>query len=364
MKLSFGHRSISPLTVIWLTAFAAAQAQITPFTTQPAAQSQTSPTQPQQQGQPTAGIAPATPGSQATTETIRPSYELGPSDQVMIHAPDAEELNDKTFKIEDDGTATLPLVGAVKMGGLTVEQVEDDLKNRLKTYIRNPLVSITVVQFRSAPVFFVGQFLRPGIYALQGRHTLVEMMQSVGGLQPTASRRIKITRKNESGPIPLSSAVEDPGTRTSSVEIGLVSLTQNINPAEDIVLQPYDVVSVDRAESVYLMGAFKAAPIQLGDRESISILQVLAESGLAEDEAQMNKAYILRPVLDTARRAKIPIDLTKVLSTEANDYPLLANDILVVPKKKDRSAMMNRLETMGLGLVSSLLVISLLNGKL
>ncbi|HEY3824902.1 MAG TPA: polysaccharide biosynthesis/export family protein [Bryobacteraceae bacterium] len=363
MKLSFGHRSISPLTVIWLTAFAAAQAQITPFTTQPAAQ--TPQTQQQQQGQSTQGIAPVTPGAQTSIETIRPNYELGPSDQIQIHAPDAEELNDKTFRIEDDGNATLPLVGAVKMGGLTVGQVEDDLKNRLKTYIRNPLVSITVVQFRSAPVFFVGQFQRPGIYPLQGRHTLVEMMQSVGGLQPTAGRRIKITRKNESGPIPLSSAVEDPGTKTSSVEISLVSLTQNINPAEDIVLQPYDIITADRAESVYLMGAVgKAAPIQLGDRDSISVLQVMAESGTVGDDAQLSKAYILRPVLDTARRARIPLDISKVMSTEGNDYPLLANDILVIPKKKDRSALINRLETMGLGLVSSLLVFSLINGKL
>ena len=190
---------------------------------------------------------------------------------------------------------------------MTVVQIEDDLKERLKTYVRNPQVSITVVQFRSAPVFFVGQFQRPGIYALQGRHTLVEMLQSVGGLQPTAGRRIKVTRKGESGPIPLSAATEDPGGKTSSVEIGLVSLTQNINPAEDIVLQPYDVISVDLAEQVYLMGGFsgKTGPVQVGDRDYISVLQVLSQAGGLAPDALPEQAYILRPVLDTSRRAKI-----------------------------------------------------------
>jgi polysaccharide biosynthesis/export protein len=369
VHLSFVRSFINLLTVIWLATFAAAQAQITPFTTQPPpSQSQTQPNAPATPGSPsttpgaaTAGVAPTTPGSQTSVE-VRPTYELGPSDQIMIHAPDAEELNDKTFRIEDDGTATLPLVGIVKMGGLTVGKIEDDLKERLKTYVRNPQVSITVVQFRSAPVFFVGQFQRPGIYALQGRHTLVEMLQSVGGLQPTAGRRIKVTRKGESGPIPLSAATEDPGGKTTSVEIGLVSLTQNINPAEDIVLQPYDVISVDRAEQVYLMGAFgKTGGFDVGDRDYISVLQVISQAGGLSPDAIPEKAHILRAVLDTSRRAEIPINLAKVLSTEANDYPLLPNDILFVPHKKATNDILTRLETVGISAAISVLIFGLVN---
>jgi polysaccharide export outer membrane protein len=350
---------INAVTVVWLSTFAAAVGQITPFTTQPQAQSQSPQNAPAAAG----AAAPAVPGTQTSVESIRPTYELGPSDQIMVHAPDAEELNDKTFRIEDDGTATLPLVGVVKMGGLTVSQIEDDLKNRLKTYVRNPVVSITVVQFRSSPVFFVGQFQRPGIYALQGRHTLVEMMQSVGGLQATAGRKIKVTRKIESGPIPLGSAVVDPATKTSSVEISLVSLTQNINPAEDIELQPYDVVSVDRAEQVYLIGAFsgKTGGFDVGDRDYISVLQVLSQAGGLAPTAIPEKALILRPVLDTARRAEIPINLTKVLSTEGNDYPLLPNDILFVPAKKPTSPTLERLQTILISTGISVLIFGLVN---
>jgi len=349
---------ISAVTVVWLSSFAAAVGQITPFTTQPQAAPQSQQTAPA-----TAGVAPTTPGTQTSVESIRPNYELGPSDQFMVHAPDAEELNDKTFRVEDDGTATMPLVGVVKISGFTVSQVEDDLKNRLKTYVRNPLVSITVVQFRSSPVFFVGQFQRPGIYALQGRHTLIEMMQSVGGLQPTAGRRIKVTRKSESGPIPLASAAVDPATKTSSVEISLVSLTQNINPAEDIELQPYDVISVDRAEQVYLVGAFagKTGGIEVGDRDYISVLQVLSQAGGLTPNAIPEKALILRPVLDTARRAEIPINLAKVLSTEGNDFPLLPNDILFVPAKKAKSPLVDRLETILISTGLSVLIYGLVN---
>jgi polysaccharide biosynthesis/export protein len=360
-------RSINAATVIWLATFAVAQAQITPFTTQPQPLNQTQPqplnqTQPQSQpGVPGAPVsAPATPVAQAPID-VRPNYELGPSDQILIHAPNAEELNDKAFRIEDDGTATLPLLGVVKMGGSTLQQVEEDLKNRLKTYVRDPVVTITVVQFRSAPVFFVGQFMRPGIYPLAGRHTLVEMMQTVGGLQPTAGRRIKVTRKTESGPIPLSSAVADPGAKTTSVEISLVSLTQNINPAEDIELQPYDVISVERAEQVYLLGAFgRSGGIDIGDRDYISALQLISQAGGLGESAIPEQAVILRPVLDTARRAMIPVNLAKVLTTEGNDYPLLPNDILYVPAKKKSKFMesqwFTRILTIAVSIGTSLLL--------
>lgn len=359
--------------LIWLAGLPAIYGQITPFTTQPQAATQTPGQTPQSQTAPggsqlgplQGGLTPQRPGTQTSVETIRPNYELGPTDQVMIHAPESEEINDKTFRVEDDGTITLPLVGIVKVGGSTVSQVESDIKDKLKTYVRNPTISITVVQFRSSPVFFVGQFQRPGMYALQGRHTLIEMLEGVGGLQPTAGRRIKIIRKNESGPIPLSSAVEDPASKTSSVEITLLALTQNVNPAEDIELEPYDVVQVDRAEQVYLQGAGfagKAGGVDVADRDYITVLQVLSGSPLAPN-ALPKEAYILRPVLNTQRKARVPIDLTKIISTEANDYPLFPGDILVVPAKKEVSPLATRVGTIVLtGLASS--VIFLLINKL
>jgi polysaccharide biosynthesis/export protein len=352
---------ICAVAAVCLSASAAA-GQITPFTTQPQPAAQTQQNTPPAAGgaTPAGSVAPTVPGAQV--ESIRPNYELGPSDQIMVHAPDAEELNDKTFRVEDDGTATMPLVGVVKIGGSTVTQVEDDLKNRLKTFIRNPLVRITVVQFRSSPVFFVGQFQRPGIYALQGRHTLIEMMQSVGGLQPTAGRRIKITRKAESGPIPLGAAVTDPVTKSSSVEISLVSLTENINPADDIELQPYDVVSVDRAELVYAAGGLtKTGTFDVGDRDFISALQLLSQAGGLLPGAIPERAVILRPVLDTGRRAMIPLDLAKVLSTEGNDYPLLPNDVLYVPVKKPKSPLVERLETILISTGVSVIIYGLIN---
>jgi polysaccharide biosynthesis/export protein len=319
----------------------------------------------QSQPQTAQGAPPPDAQTQGTaamgTEAFRPSYELGVSDQILIHAPDADEINEKPFRIDEDGTITLPLIGVVKAAGVTVQQLEDSVKEKLKTYLRNPVISITVVQFRSSPVFFVGDFMRPGIYALQGRHTLVEMLMSVGGLQANAARRIKVTRRDDAGPLPLESAIRDPETKTSSVEISLAALSQNINPAEDIVLEPNDTISAEKVEQVYVQGAVeKNGGFDIGDKDYLSSLQLISLAGGLTPDAEPEKARILRPILNSTRRAEIPLDLKRVLATEGSDYPLLPNDVLYVPRRKTASQTLSRLGIMGSSIIPSLIIYALL----
>lgn len=280
-------------------------------------------------------MAQQNPPAQAQTDTIRPTYVLGAGDQIMIRANDVEDISDKPFSIDADGFVTLPLLGRIRAGGISVQELEVDLVERLKMYVRAPQVIVNVVQFRREPVFFVGAFKSPGIYPLLGRRTLVEMLASIGGLEPNASRRIKVTRRKEFGTLPLPNAIDDPVNKVSSVEISMGSLRENVNPAEDIVLEPFDVISVERAEMVYINGEVgKVGAVELGERDSVSIAQAITLAGGLTRSANAKEARILRPVLNTSRRAEIPIDLTRVLKGQANDFPLLPNDVLYIPRSR------------------------------
>ncbi len=294
-----------------------------------------------QPGQPTAAPGqvnqPQVP-AELPADSIRPNYVLGPNDQFLIRAPGVEEINDRPFRIDAEGFVNFPLIGRLRVGGLTQQQLEAELIKRLREYIVNPQVIVTMSQFRSEPVFFVGQFSKPGIYPLQGRRTLVEMLSSIGGLQANASRHIKVTRRAEYGTIPLPNAIDDPEKKISSVEIGMGSLRENVNPAEDIVLQPFDVVSVERAELVYINGEVgKVGGIELGERESVSIAQALTMAGGFSRDASRGKVRILRPILNTDRRAAIEVDANRVLEGKENDVPLLPNDVLFVPRSYSRT---------------------------
>jgi len=280
-------------------------------------------------------VNPAQPPRELPSDSIRPNYVLGPNDQILIRSPQAEEINEKPFRIDAEGSINLPLLRKVKAGGLTVQELEAELVKRLREFIREPQVIITMIQFRSEPVFLVGMFRAPGIYPLQGRRTLLEMLASIGGLQPNASRRIKVTRRAEYGVIPLSSAIVDPDKKVSTVEIGIASLRDNPNPAEDIILEPYDVISVERAEQIYVNGEVgRIGGIEVGERDSVSVSQVLTMSGGFAKEANRTTVRVLRPILNTNRRAVIDVNVKRVLEGKDNDFPLLPNDLLYVQHSK------------------------------
>jgi polysaccharide export outer membrane protein len=305
-------------------------------------------------GQQPGQTRPETPA--AATFAVRPDYTLGPNDQILIRAPLADDINERPFRVDSDGFITLPTYGRIQAAGMTVQNLEMQLVTLLSATIRNPSVTITMVQFRNEVVYVTGEFKTPGVYPLNGQ-TLVEMLSAVGGLQPTASRRIRITRRADQGVIPLPDAIVDPG-KNSSVEISLQRLTESINPVEDIKLQPNDVLFSGRAERVYVNGEVtKPSAVEMGQRDTMSILQALVESGGLTQNAVQNKVTVLRPVLGTTRRSEFVIDLKRVQEGKDNDFPLLPNDVVMVGRDSKRAFWL----PVGTGLVSSVpyLVISL-----
>jgi polysaccharide export outer membrane protein len=246
-----------------------------------------------------------------------------------------EEITNRPYIVDEEGFVTLPLVGQVQAAGLTVERFEAALIDLLKQYVRQPQLTVVVTQFSSDPVFFVGAFNAPGIYPLTGKRTLVEMLSSIGGLSPTASKRLRVTRRIEQGRIPLPNAVDTPDGKGTTVEINLQVLYSTVNPAEDITLQPFDVVSAERAEVVYVTGAvIKEGGIPLEERETLTVLKALALSGGAQPNAKLKQGKVLRQVMDSSRRAEIPVNLNDIREGRANDFPLMANDILFLPRGK------------------------------
>jgi len=330
LRLTVRHRGdLALLLVLGLSAFAQAQ---------PAGQSPTD--QQNQTPQPQAQTPSQLPARELPPDSIRPNYVLGPNDQILVRAPQAEEINEKPFRIDADGNINMPLIGKIRAGGMTQQELEAEIVRRLKEYIREPQVIVVVTQFRSEPVFFVGAFAHPGIYPLSGRRTLVEMLTAIGGLQPNASRHIKVTRRAEYGAIPLPNAIVDPEKKISTVDISMGSLRENVNPAEDIILQPYDVISVERAEQIYITGeVLHTGGFELQDRDSISVLQAVSQAGGFTRDAKRDTVRVLRPIVNTTRRAEIDIDVNDIYAGKANDFPLLPNDVLYVPRNYKRVAL-------------------------
>lgn len=89
----------------------------------------------------------------------------------------------KTLRVSSQGTLSFPLIGTVKVAGLTPAQVEKRLEDLLSQgYFKNPPVSVLVVEYRSKEVFVLGAVNKPGTYPLTGPATLLEMISRAGGV--------------------------------------------------------------------------------------------------------------------------------------------------------------------------------------
>jgi polysaccharide export outer membrane protein len=239
------------------------------------------------------------------------------------------------------------MVGRLQAGGLTAEELEKDLAARLKPFIRNPSVSVNVVELRSQPVSVIGSVNTPGVHQLQGKKTLVEMLSLAGGARADAGYSVKITRQKEWGSIPLPNATTDSTGHYSIAEVNLKQIMEAKNPAENIFIMPNDVISVPRAEMVYVIGDVKkAGGYVLSDTANMSVLQALSMASGLEKTARASKATILRASTSKdLNRTEIPVDLQKILKGKAKDVPMEHEDILFVPGNKTKAAAIRALES-------------------
>jgi polysaccharide export outer membrane protein len=295
---------------------------------------------------PASGAVATAEAPQVNTEAKKPvAYILGPQDAVLIKLLNADELGTLPYPIDLRGMINVPMAGRIHAAGLTVEQLEGALTERFKEYLQDPVVTVTIAEFHSQRISVLGQVTTPGVHQIQGEKTLFEVISEAGGLKQEAGDVLKITRRMEWGPIPLPGAVSDPSNEFSVAEVSIRSVMEAQNPAQNIQVKPDDVITVPKADLIYVIGAVKkAGGYVLSERVDMSVLQALSMAEGLERTAASGKAMILRGGSTSPNHTEIPVNIKNILAGKTSDVPLLANDILFIPTSAAKSASLRALE--------------------
>ena len=298
------------------------------------------------------GAAAQNPAANATSEQkpkcdnqIRSTYLLGPDDQLEISGPELTEATNKPVRIDGDGNVQVPLAGSVHVAGWTVQQTEQELDKVLSKYIRHPQVVVNVTEVRSQPVSVLGAVNSPGVHQVQGHKTVLEMLAAAGGIRQDAGYSIRITRQVEWGCIPLPDAQIDATGRYSVAEVNLQKIMDAKTPEENIQILPHDVISVPKAEMVYVIGeVHRSGGFVLGEHKSISVLQALSLAEGLNTGADPRHAKILRLKPDADQREELKVDVKDALNGKKPDFPLQGEDILFIPGSTGKKAALRGLE--------------------
>ena len=285
-----------------------------------------------------------------------PAYVLGPGDQINLHVTDMEDLPDRPLRIDPSGFIDLPLAGRIEAAGLTLDQFKAELSGKLSKYITSPEISINLADSGSQPVSVIGEVNLPGVQQLSGSRRLIEVISLSGGLKPDAGPSVLVTRDPRWGRIDTPGSVMQ-ADGYSTVTLSLDDLMTAKNPEDNLILRPNDVVSIPRAELIYVLGdVHKPGGFPLSTHANMSLLHVLSlAEGLGPDNSAKH-ARILRQAPDgDGTPREIPVDIDKIVAGQAPDFPLMANDVLFVPLSGVKLVSRRALEA-AVGITSGLLI--------
>ena len=135
----------------------------------------------------------------STADANEASYLIGPGDMLSVYVWKEKDLQ-KEVVVKPDGHISFPLVGEVKASGMSSTELTNLLTEKLKAFIPNPNVTVSVLQSTSNRIYVIGQVNKPGQFITLQYMDVLQALTLAGGLTPYAdSDDIKIIRRSESG---------------------------------------------------------------------------------------------------------------------------------------------------------------------
>ena len=266
-----------------------------------------------------------------------PVQRVGPDDLLGISVYDSPELT-RTVRVSTDGTIRLPMVKEkIKVTGLLPVDLENEISRVLKEeeLMVDPVVTVSVVEYRSRPIKIVGSVKRPLTFQAVGPTNLLDAISRAEGLSDDAGPEILVSRQQpdaDGRPVTL--------TQRISVKTLMDATDSDLN----LTLQGGEEIRIPEAGRIFVLGNVKkpgSFPVKDSTETSVFRIMALAE-GLLPFSGKI--AYIYRREGATGGKNEIPIDLDKIMQRKSPDVSLLANDILYVPDRTGRRQMMTALE--------------------
>jgi len=266
--------------------------------------------------------APGTvPDGGSNTENL-PTQRVGPDDLLSVSVADCPELT-RNFRVLGDGTLALPLLKErIPANNKLPGELEIEIANALKReqLLVEPIVSVSVAEYRSLPVSVFGAVKHPLTFQAAGSVTLLDALTRAEGLTQDAGSAILVSRPHADG---------KEGALIRRIPVK--GLLEDADPALNIRLYGGEEVRVPDTGRVYVIGNVKrTGAFPMGDNNDTTVLKVLAMTeGLLP---YTNKdAYVYRREAGKNERNEIAVPLSHIMQHKAPDIFLQANDILYIP---------------------------------
>lgn len=264
---------------------------------------------------------------QEMDETPPDDYIVGPNDILSVNfqgAPisSASEAavsgaidKPQGSKVDGSGHIYLSLAGKVKAGGLTTSEIQENVREAIKPYIKEPSVIVEVAKPNSQPLYLIGQFKKPGVQYMDRPINLIQGMALGSGPDPTANlRSARLLRNKKLVPVDIYEALVHGDLR------------------HNVWLKSGDTIYLPDTnnQNVFVFGAVKTPGAVAMVNGQLSLAQALTYGGLGEFSFDP-RIRIIRSLSPTRGELYV-VDFNRIMSGEVPPFMLAEGDVIYVPR--------------------------------
>jgi len=256
-------------------------------------------------------------------------YKIGPQDLLEITVFECEKLN-KTVRVSSQGNISLPLLGVLKVRGLTADELEKELRSLLgEKYIQDPQVNVLIKEYRNQRISVMGAVKNPGVFDVTGAKTILDMLAMAQGLREDAGQLLFLLRpprEEETSKKEKGSFKRKPETFVIDLEGLLVEGNIGLN----LALLHGDIINVPVSGKVFVGGEVKN-PGGFVKGKRMTLGQAVIMAGGINFKANGSETKIIRYSEKGTDKEVLTFNIYAIQKGKAEDPYLKENDIVFVP---------------------------------
>ena len=270
-----------------------------------------------------------TDGSPGKDERYRIGFQDSLEVQVFRHPELTQRVN-----VNTNGTINLfrlnePILAVCKTESELANDIADAYR---KDYLKNPEVKVLAVEQRSRAFAVIGAVVNPGKYMISRRVRLLELISEAGGPSKEAGTRVWVVRLGSTSNCTLNEAPVAEGADMTLLDYRLKDI---IEGKENLVMRPGDIVSVMKADAVFVFGNVnKQGRVEI--KEPLTLTQALASAEGLKSASDKGKILVIRQIPGSLERKEFAYDLNDITKRKVPDPFLEPNDVVAVNTDKTK----------------------------
>ncbi|MEW6734219.1 MAG: polysaccharide biosynthesis/export family protein, partial [Acidobacteriota bacterium] len=280
-------------------------------------------------------IAQTPTQAEAGATSTSNDYIIGAGDLLEIRVFRQPELSGR-YRVSDAGSLNLPFTGQIDVAGLSESKLTTLLKEKLLKILRQPQLSVLVVEQNSQSVTVFGAVRTPGRYLLRRGERLLDVIGRAGGLTGIAGQSINLIRYGLTGLDNQTTTAQR--EQDENIKVEAINLKELLNgsPALNVTVTPGDVINVPEADTIYVAGNVHK-PGAYNPKEPITLSQAIALAGGTTATARSSHIQLYRTVPGKAERVEVSYSISEIEKRKVKDPILQPNDVVYIPSSESRS---------------------------